>query len=238
MIDHNNPLPLYYQLANLIRKEIEQGLYKEGDKIPSERDLKEKFKISRVTVNKAINLLIEDGFLTRKRGQGTFINSSKVEFFPGLLGFTEIIKNKNMIPSSKVILKKIINPDKFLCEKLKISKTDKVMFTERIRLANNQIINLEKSYIPLKLCENLFNIDLSTHSIYKELSKKGYKPSKATQEIKAILSDEELSKYLKISLNEAVLKNTRLTFSKETPIQYSINYYKGDIYSIIMSINN
>ncbi|MDP0489110.1 MAG: GntR family transcriptional regulator, partial [Fusobacterium sp. JB020] len=73
---------MYYQLANLIRKEIEQGLYKEGDKIPSERDLKEKFKISRVTVNKAINLLIEDGFLTRKRGQGTFINSSKVEFFP------------------------------------------------------------------------------------------------------------------------------------------------------------
>ena len=60
----------------------------------------------------------------------------------------------------------------------------------------------------------------------------------ATQEIKAILSDEEISKYLKISLNEAILKNTRITFSKDIPIQYSINYYIGDVYSIIMSIDN
>ncbi|MFK4785198.1 GntR family transcriptional regulator [Fusobacterium sp. MFO224] len=238
MIDNKNPLPLYHQLANIIRKKIEQGLYKEGDKIPSERTFKEQFKLSRVTVNKAINLLIEDGFLIRKRGQGTFIANSNINFFPGLLGFTEIIKNKNMVPSSRVILKKIISPNKLLCEKLKVSKTDKIMFTERVRLADNKIINLEKSYIPLKLCENLLNIDLSTHSIYKELSKEGYKPSMATQEIKAILSDEEISKYLKISLNEAILKNTRITFSKDIPIQYSINYYIGDVYSIIMSIDN
>lgn len=238
MIDNNNPLPLYYQLANIIRKKIENEEYKEGDKIPSERNFKEEFKLSRVTINKAINILIEDGFLTRKRGQGTFITSSKFNFFPGLLGFTEIIKNKNMLPSSKVILKKIIIPDDFLCSQLNISKNDKVMFTKRVRLANNQIINLEKSYVPFKLCENLFKLDLSTHSIYKELTKNGHKPSKATQEIKAILSNKELSKYLKILLNKPILENTRITFSKEIPIQYSINYYRGDIYSIIMSVNN
>ena len=166
-LDENSPFPLYYQLENLIREKIENGTFKVDEKIESERKLSEKLNLSRMTISKAINNLVEEGILYRKRGQGTFVSKHKVDFFPGLKGFTKIIKDKGMTPSSKVITQDLIIPDKHICEKLNISENDKVIFTERLRLADDQIINLEKSYIPYSLCPNLLDTDLTSESIYK-----------------------------------------------------------------------
>ena len=90
-LDNNSPLPLYYQLENIIKKRIEEGIYKVDEKIPSERTLSEELNISRMTISKAINNLVEEGILYRKRGQGTFVSKNKIDFFPGLMGFTEIM---------------------------------------------------------------------------------------------------------------------------------------------------
>lgn len=237
-LDENSPIPLYYQLENIVRKRIEDGIYKVDEKIPSERTLSEELNISRMTISKAINNLVEEGILYRKRGQGTFVSKSKVNFFPGLMGFTEIIKNKNMNPSSKVLCQKIIEPDKHLCEKLQISEIEKVIFTQRLRLADNEIINLEKSYVPYSLCSKLLEVDLSVESIYKLLTEEGYKPSKANQEVQAILSNDELSELLQINVDEPILKRKRVTYSKDIPIEYTINYYKGDVYTMVMTIDS
>ena len=237
-LDDNSPIPLYYQLENIIRKRIEDGIYKLDEKIPSERNLSEEFNLSRMTISKAINNLVEEGALYRKRGQGTFVSKNKVDFFPGLLGFTEIIKKKGMKPSSKVISQSLIIPDRHLCEKLKISENEKVIFTQRLRLADNEIINLEKSYVPYSLCEKLLEVDLSVESIYKLLTDEGYKPSKAEEEVQAILSNDELSELLKINADEPILKRKRITYSKNPPIEYTLNYYRGDVYTMVMTINS
>ncbi|WP_250673683.1 GntR family transcriptional regulator (plasmid) [Paraclostridium ghonii] len=237
-LDENSPIPLYYQLENIIRKRIEEGIYKVDDKIASERTLSEELNISRMTVSKAINNLVEDGVLYRKRGQGTFVSENKIEFFPGFKGFTEIIENKGMKPSSKVVSQSVIIPDRHLCEKLKISENQKVIFTQRLRLADNQIINLEKSYVPYYVCSKLLEVDLSVQSIYKVLNSEGHKPSTAEQEIQAIISDDELSKLLHINVNDPVLKRKRITYSKNIPIEYTISYYRGDIYTMVMTINS
>ncbi len=236
-LDENSPIPLYYQLENLIREKIENGTFKVDEKIESERKLSEKLNLSRMTISKAINNLVEEGILYRKRGQGTFVSKHKVDFFPGLKGFTKIIKDKGMTPSSKVITQNLIIPDKHICEKLNISENDKVIFTERLRLADNQIINLEKSYIPYSLCPNLLDTDLTSESIYKLLSSSGYRPSKAKEKIQAILCDEELSKLLKININNPILKRKRITNSKDTVIEYTFNYYRADIYDMIVTID-
>lgn len=237
-LDENSPIPLYYQLENIIRKKIEEGIYKVDDKIASERTLSEELNISRMTVSKAINNLVEDGVLYRKRGQGTFVSENKIEFFPGFKGFTEIIENKRMKPSSKVLSQSLITPDRHLCEKLQISENQEVIFTQRLRLADNQIINLEKSYVPYYVGSKLLEVDLSVQSIYKVLNSEGHKPSTAEQEIQAIISDDELSKLLHINVNEPVLKRKRITYSKNIPIEYTISYYRGDIYNMVMTINS
>ena len=237
-LDDNSPIPLYYQLENIIKKRIEEGIYKVDEKIPSERTLSEELKISRMTISKAINNLVEEGILYRKRGQGTFVSKNKIDFFPGLIGFTEIMENKGMKPSSKVISQSIIMPDKHLCEKLQITENAEVIFTQRLRLADNEIINLEESYVPYSLCPKLLEADLSVESIYKLLTDEGYKISKAEQEVQAILSNNELSELLQINVDEPILKRKRITYSKDKPIEYSLNYYRGDVYTMVMTINS
>lgn len=237
-LDDNSPIPLYYQLENIIKKRIEEGIYKIDEKIPSERTLSEELKISRMTISKAICNLVEEGILYRKRGQGTFVSKNKVDFFPGLMGFTEIMESKGMRPSSKVIYQSVIMPDKHLCEKLKITENQEVIFTQRLRLADNEIINLEESYVPYYLCPKLLEADLSVESIYKLLTDEGYKLSKAEQEVQAILSSNELSEFLQINVDEPILKRKRITYSKDIPIEYSLNYYRGDVYTMVMTINS
>lgn len=236
-LDDNSPIPLYYQLENIIKKRIEEGIYKVDERIPSERKLSEELSISRMTISKAINNLVEEGVLHRKRGQGTFVSKNKIEFFPGLMGFTEIMKNKGMKPSSKVISQSVIMPDKHLCEKLRISEKEKVIFTQRLRLADNEIVNLEKSYVPYSLCPKLLEVDLSVESIYKLLTNEGYKPSKVEQEVQAILSNDELSELLQINIDEPILKRKRITYSKDMPIEYSLNYYRGDVYTMVITVD-
>ncbi|WP_229145293.1 MULTISPECIES: GntR family transcriptional regulator [Bacillus cereus group] len=163
---------------------------------------------------------------------------NKIDFFPGLLGFTEIMENKGLKLSSKVISQSVITPDKHMCEKLRIPESENVIFTQRLRLADNEIINIEKSYVPFSLCPKLLEADLSVESIYKLLTDEGYKPSKAEQEVQAILSNHELSEFLQINADEPILKRRRVTYSKNTPIEYTCNYYRGDVYTMVMTINS
>ena len=129
-------------------------------------------------------------------------------------------------------------PDKHLCEKLQVTENEEVIFTQRLRLADNEIINLEESYVPYSLCQKLLEADLSVESIYKLLTDEGYKLSKAEQEVQAILSNNELSELLQINVDEPILKRKRITYSKDMPIEYSLNYYRGDVYTMVMTINS
>lgn len=237
-LDDKSRIPLYYQLEQLIRRKIKEGEYPIDEKIPSERVLSEQLNLSRMTITKAVNALVEEGVLYRKRGQGTFVAKEKVGFFPGLLGFTEMIESKGMIPSSKVLTQCITTVDDTIMEQLQLSRDEKVLYTERIRLADQQIINLEKSYVPHRLCPELLDADLSLESIYKLLEQSGYKPSSGNQEIQAILASSELSRLLQIAEHDAILLRKRVTYSGDIPIQYSVNYYRGDAYTLIMTINN
>lgn len=74
MIDKSSPLPIYYQIEEQLKKQIENGELKPNDSLPSEREFAERFEISRMTVRQAINNLVNDGYLYRQKGRGTFVS--------------------------------------------------------------------------------------------------------------------------------------------------------------------
>ena len=78
MLDQNIPTPLYEQLKNAIKEEIAQKVYMPGERMPSEQELEEKYKVSRITVRRAVKELCEDGILVRKQGKGTFVLDSQM----------------------------------------------------------------------------------------------------------------------------------------------------------------
>lgn len=77
MINKNSPVPIYHQLEEYIKQQIENGILLEEAVIPSEREFAEKFQISRMTVRQAINNLVSEGYLTRQKGRGTFVNKKR-----------------------------------------------------------------------------------------------------------------------------------------------------------------
>ncbi|GAB6138794.1 phosphonate metabolism transcriptional regulator PhnF [Halanaerobaculum tunisiense] len=237
-LNENSPIPLYYQLENIIREKIEQGDYEEGDKIPSERKLSDQFNLSRMTIRKAIENLVDEGLLHRKRGKGTFVSQEKLDPISGLIGHVESMKIRGIDCISKVVNQELLIPRKEIGNRLELSEDEKVILTERLRLARGKIIGFERSYVPYSVCPTLLEVDLAEASIYKCLIEAGYNPTKARDEVEAILADDKLSDLLKIENSCAVLRKKRVTFSNNKPIEFSYNYYRGDKMSGCYTVTN
>src|SRR5258708_39864193 len=103
-IYRNSPLPRYYQLKEIIRERIRSGEWKPGELIPSERELSEQYKISRMTARQAITELVNEGMFYREQGKGTFVSRHKItQQLIRLTGFTEDIKTRGQRPGTKVL---------------------------------------------------------------------------------------------------------------------------------------
>lgn len=105
------PEPMYIKIHNQLRQDIENHVYKVGDRIPAERQLAEHFKVSRMTLRQAIKTLEEEGILERRLGSGTYVANQKVqEKMSGIMSFTEITKANGHTPSSKLVSYKVTRP--------------------------------------------------------------------------------------------------------------------------------
>ncbi|GGE15840.1 hypothetical protein GCM10011571_16830 [Marinithermofilum abyssi] len=137
MIDKSSPVPIYYQLEEHIKSQIEKGELKPGDCLPSEREYSEKYGISRMTVRQAINNLVSDGYLIRQKGKGTFVSERKFEQkLSELTSFTEDMKARGLKPDSKLLQFEIIPSDDAIATQLSIKRHDPVYQIRRIRLAD------------------------------------------------------------------------------------------------------
>ncbi|WP_018249889.1 GntR family transcriptional regulator [Orenia marismortui] len=224
----NNDIPIYYQIENLIRDKIENSEYATGEKIPSERELGEICGVSRMTVRKALDNLVNEGILERRERQGTFVARDNLNEFTTLVGVSEYIESEGMKPNIKVINKELIKPDKSITKNLNLNSDEKVILVERLILADKRPCGFEQSYIPYPICPELLEVEIDQKSIYAMLRRNGHKPTKAKDQTSAILSNDKLSKLLQIDSKEAILKNIRTSFSKDRPIVYSYNYYSGE----------
>ncbi len=125
----NTPVPLYYKLKQEIVKMIEDEEFTPDELIPSERDMMEKYDISRTTVRKAIDVLVNEGYLYKIHGKGTYVKGKK--FSQGLLNLTsctEMLKSKGFDPISKVIKSEIFTPRKKIMHHMNLSDRDRVFF--------------------------------------------------------------------------------------------------------------
>ena len=165
--------PMYIKIHNQIKRDVENHVYKVGDRIPAERQLAVKFGVSRMTLRQAIKTLEEEGILERRLGSGTYVASQKVqEKMSGIMSFTEITQANGQIPSSKLISYQIGKPSLSEKERLNLNPDSEVLRMERIRFADETPICYEVVTIPYHLVENLSKDDISTH-LYETLNKNG-----------------------------------------------------------------
>ncbi|WP_404470231.1 GntR family transcriptional regulator [Sutcliffiella horikoshii] len=232
MIDKTSPIPIYYQLESYIKNQIEAGFILPGENIPSEREYAESYGISRMTVRQAINSLVNEGLLYRKKGSGTFVSEKKIEQpLQGLTSFTEDMKKRGMTPTSKLIHFEVIPANSFISSELKISEYAPVYEIKRIRLADGEPMALETNYLSANLVKGLTEEEVKA-SIYSYVEEKlGLRITHAEQLIESVRASEEHEKLLFIEKDHPMLYIQRNTFLHDgTPLELVKSVYRGDRY--------
>ena len=217
-----------------MREKIQSGEWKPGDLIPSERELGEKYGISRMTARQAITDLVNEGMFYREQGRGTFVSRHKIaQQLIRLTGFTEDIQARGQQPSTKVLSAEMCHADEATAERLSIKPGQLVFCLNRLRLANAEPLAIEFSQLNFPGCEKLLEEDLEHNSLYQLLEKKyGVPLMEAKQELEAGLAGNREAQILHIPVGSAVLFIRRTTYTENNqPIEYVKSVYCGNKYT-------
>ncbi|MEE6715310.1 GntR family transcriptional regulator [Schleiferilactobacillus harbinensis] len=223
--------PVYIQIHNQLKRDVEAGKWKVGDRIPAERELALQFDVSRMTLRQAIQTLVDEGILERRVGSGTYVANQKVqEAASGVTSFTDIMKRQGKKPSSKTISYHFATPSLSEIEKLHLAgDAPEVLRMERIRYADGVPISFEVASIPADIVQGLTKAEV-TDSFYHALETKGgYELGGAQQTVSAETASERISEYLDIKRGEAILKMRQITFLQDgRPFEYVRTQYAGE----------
>lgn len=231
-IDKSSPVPLYYQLYQILRETIEEDQLVEGDILYSEAKLQQMYDISRVTVRKALERLEREGFIERQAGRGTIVQNYKNTFhWSRLTSFTNDLQDVEEI-SSIVLGFSVEKPTRKMAHLLEIEEDDDVFHLKRIRLVNGQRIALSDSWmchrIPVALKEEMF--DEST-SLFQILTDAGLEIGLCDETIEAKIPTEEMKDVLEMDDDSAVFYRERVVYTKNNrPFEYATIYYNANYY--------
>ncbi|MEH7086026.1 GntR family transcriptional regulator [Neobacillus drentensis] len=232
MISDDEAVPFYKQLKNQIIEEIKSGKLKHGDKLPSERELAEKFQISRMTARHTLSILEREGLVERRVGAGTFINNKKIEMdFVTFNSFTKNMLSKGLIPSTQILSIRKTEANANLAQKLKLELGEGMIVIKRLRLVDETPISIEESFLPEKLCPGLDERITDNDSLYEILEREyGIVLVMAKEYMQVTVSDEGESKLLKIRLESPCILQESVAFDKnEKEIEFSTSLTRSDI---------
>lgn len=241
LVDRSSKSPIYEQLYRYIRKGIEEGTYKAGDIIPSEKEMQEQFGISRITVRRAISELENDGFVKKRRGAGTVVEQQKIERDLAVFNsFGGSARVKGDRPGSIILQFKTMEANVKVAEKLKIPCGEKVYFLKRLRMLNGRIIGLHMTYVRSDLGFALSQGDFDSNtSLYALLESRGINLGSADETMEARLSNSELRRELFLEKDQPVVYKERVTYDTDgQSIEFSQNTYIGEIYKYYIHIVN
>lgn len=171
MFDKHSHIPLYIQLKDEIAAKIKDGVWDVDSQIPSEKALIEEYGVGRATVREALSHLVNEGYLYKKHGIGTFVarKQSSLGFEP-LISLTYSLKAKGVEPVNIVETDETITPDKSLMSRLKWKKRKPCHYLKRLRKAGDIPLAIEESYFSeeFKNVENKFDLTGSIAKILLE----------------------------------------------------------------------
>ena len=232
-------IPIYHQIKQQLKEQIERGLYKPGDMLPSEKELCEVLCVSRMTIKQAMDLLVNDGTIYRRKGVGTFVSESKIDQpLSKLTNFTTDMINKGMRPSSRTLSVSVLTPDEHIKEIFGFTGDEKVICLERLRLANDLPMALEKVYLDYDRCRAIENFDLTDRSLYMALADVcGIRVVRASQDIEISACTAKEGHLLGISSGLSIFYLKRRTYDEnDAMIEYVESKYRSDRYKFTIEL--
>lgn len=241
MLDTTAGIPLYEQLKQTLVGAILKGVYPYGKRVPSETELSETYKVSRITVRRALADLAAGGYLTSQQGIGTFVRFKKdIIQCRTFDGFTESSEEEVRDRRSIVLSKEIIPADELLAEKLQVPLKDKILYVHRLMFLHNRPIMIDLAYFPDRMypeLESLVQDNISTFSLMRNTYGKTF--ARADKTVGAERAGTEEAKHFNCLPGDPLLWVTKVIYdSEDVPIHYSSYYILADSCIFTLSVES
>jgi GntR family transcriptional regulator len=210
-----------------------------GDAIPSERQLSSDLSMSRLTVRAALDDLVRDGLLVKRRGSGTFVSEPKIAQELTMTSFTEDMRRRGMVPASRTLDLRVVPAGAHLGRLLKVSPSEPVVVITRLRLADRETMAIETLHVREALIPGLTSADLEQRSFYELLEERyGITTASGTQMIEPTVTNEEESAALGVPLHSPafLFERTTRTSSGEV-VEHVRSIYRGDRYRLVTELH-
>lgn len=239
VVDKNSRIPLYSQLMDILIEIIENSM-EENEQILSEREICDKYDVSRTTVRQALDELEKEGYIYKIHGKGTFVSPKRFsQDLISFYSFTEEMKKLGKNPSSEVTGFEIIQAADKLAHKFRVSSDDLLYKVSRIRKADNIPMMYETTYLPFERFKGLTKEELIEQPMYEVMVKKyNVKLTSAEEFFQPILTNKLQSLYLGIKEDSPSLKIERFTYENNNIIEYTVGVARGDKFKYRVKLNN
>jgi GntR family transcriptional regulator len=235
-LDPAGALPLYQQLQRAIREAIETRILAPDDALPAERQIASELSVSRITVRKAIDGLVEEGLLVRRQGSGNFVCSRIEKNFAKLTSFSEDMRARGRTPRSEWLKRSegAVTPEEALT--LRLSPGAPVYRFHRLRYADDTPMCLEYATISATALPSLSAVGAS---LYEALEAAGNRPVRALQRLRALLLNTEQARLLHAREGDPGLLVERVGFLRDgSAIEFCQTYFRGDTYDFIAELSS
>lgn len=227
----SGPTPLYHQLKQIVRAEIERGAYQPGDQLPTESELIQRYSVSRITVRQALDELEGEGLIVRRHGKGTYVAEKRVEQdLVRLTDFVEDMEIAGLAPSSRVLAFAREAAIRDVTEALALPPGEEVVRIDRLRLANGRPMAYDTTRLPLRFGLLLTEEMLANETIYHILETRyGIPVEEGTFYITAATASPEQASLLELAPHSALLLIQRISYTTgNIPVYVQERYYRPD----------
>jgi len=227
-----SPVPLYETVEATLAAGIADGSLPPETQLPPEEGLTERFKVSRTTVRKAIQNLIERGLVEVRRGKGTFVTQPKItQELTELTGFVEDMQALGRSPTARLLDKRIVAADEAVARQLALAPGTLVVRLRRVRLADGVAMSFDETYLPRDIGEKVADNDLEAEPVFALLEEKYNTPLvEAEYKLEAAAADAVAAEALEVPTGSPVFLIERTSYTTgNRPVDYERLHYRGDL---------
>ncbi len=232
-LDRSSPVPLYHQLFQELEGAIARGEIAKGEYLDNELDLAEGWRVSRPTVRRAIQELVDAGVLVRRRGVGTQVVNAQLRRPVKLTSLYDDLATQGRAPKTKIVRHDRVKADKEIAKTLGLTRGDDVIYIERLRSAGRNPLAIMKNYLIVDAAGEITTEQLERAGLYELLRNNGVRPRIATQVIGARAATAEEARILEISVGAPLLTMRRVMQDDiGRTVELGIHAYDAANYSV------
>jgi GntR family transcriptional regulator len=235
-LDRSSPIPLYFQIAESLRESIQSGAVEPGQRLDNELELAERLGVSRPTVRQAIQRLVQQGLVVRRRGLGTVVVAPRIMRPLALSSLYDDLESAQRQPTTAVLAATEVEADEGIAALLSVSVGTPVLSVERLRSADGTPLAIMHNYIPARLLAGAA-ADLDRVGLYDLLRRQGVQLHAAQQVIGARRATQQEARLLQATRTATVLTMIRTAFDPAgQPVEHGSHAYLAARYSFQMNL--